>query len=135
MRSQSVPLGQVERIYVSDMGNKNNSDELRKGLLWALSKSKHFILAPSPKEADVVLEAQGELYLKGYYSLNPRSGESPANGRPIYGGSLSVELKDRSGETVWSYLATLKTGEGDAARALAKEAVKHLATTIEGKKP
>ena len=125
----------MERIYVSDMGNKNDSEELRKGLLWALSKSKHFILTQSPKDADLVLQAQGKLYLKGYYSLNPRAGESPANGRPIYGGSLSLELKDHNGDTVWSYLATLKTGERDAARTLAKDAVKHLASTIEGKKP
>jgi hypothetical protein len=120
------PLATVKRIYVQDLGKKAEADSLRRDLVNDLKKSKVFEVVGSAAEADAVLTGAAEVYVKGYYSLNPRSGESPSGGHPIYGGSLSVELKDKSGETVWSYLATSQSGMKDPAHDLARDVVKHM---------
>jgi hypothetical protein len=65
--------------------------------------------------------------------LNPRAGTSPTNGQAVYGGYISVELKDRAGVTLWSYLATPRSGSKDIARDLSKDVVKHLVASYEGK--
>ena len=44
----------------------------------------------------------------------------------MYGGYVSVELKDRAGVTLWSYLATPHTGSKNIAHDLSKDVVKHL---------
>ncbi|HUA18092.1 MAG TPA: hypothetical protein VMB25_05060 [Bryobacteraceae bacterium] len=116
----------AKRIFVADLGDKPAMQEVRNFLAADLRKSKVFTLAGSQADADAVLSGHGDLWVKGYYSLNPRAGTAPANGEPIYGGYISVELKDRSGDTLWSYLATPHYGSHNMARDLAKDVVKHL---------
>jgi len=72
----------------------------------------------------------GEIWVKGYRSLNPRSGRSPSNGTPVYAGYLSVELRDRNGETIWSYLATPGPST-DVAKDLSKRIAKHVAEALQ----
>jgi hypothetical protein len=115
-----------KHIFVADLGDKPALQEVRSRLIAELRKSKVFMVADSEAGADAILSGHGDLWLKGYYSLNPRAGTSPANGQPIYGGYISVELKDRSGDTLWSYLATPHYGSQNMARDLAKDVVKHL---------
>ena len=136
-RSQTQnPLQGINRIYLDSFGNKPGAGDLKKDLAAALRKLKTIELVNTPTQADATLSGDGEIYLKGYYSLNPRAGVSPGNGEPIYGGSLSVELKDRKGETLWSYLATPRSGMRDAARDLSKNVAKHLAAQLpQGKTP
>jgi hypothetical protein len=124
------PLHEVNRIYVDGFGAKTGANDLKRDLAAELRKLKAIQVVNSAAQADATLSGDGEIYLKGYYSLNPRAGVSPSNGEPIYGGSLSVELKDRNGETLWSYLATPRSGVRDAARELSKDVVKHLAVKL-----
>lgn len=91
-----------------------------------LRKVKAFDLVDSAADADATLSGSGEIWLKGFLSLNPRAGTLPENGQPVYDGYVSVELKDRNGETLWSYLATARAASKQPARELSKEVVRHL---------
>lgn len=99
---------------------------MKKDLAAELRKTDIFDVADSAEQADGILTGHGDTWLKGYYSLNPRAGPSPANGQPVYGGYVSVELKDRAGATLWSYLATPHSGSKNIAHDLSKDVVKHL---------
>lgn len=121
-------LQSVKRIFIDGLGNKPQLSEVKRDLASELRKSKIFEVVDSAGQADATLTGHGDTWLKGYYSLNPRSGTSPANGQPIYGGYVSVELKDRAGVTLWSYLATPHTGSRNIAHDLSKDVVKHLLT-------
>jgi hypothetical protein len=101
---------------------------VKKELSAELRRLDIFAVADSAGDADAKLTGHGDTWLKGYYSLNPRAGTSPANGQPVYGGYLSVELKDRAGVTLWSYLATPRAGSKNIAHDLSKDVVKHLLT-------
>jgi ABC-type phosphate transport system substrate-binding protein len=48
----------------------------------------------------------------------------------VYGGFVSVELKDATGETLWSYLATQSTGSENISKDLSKQIVKHLSEAL-----
>ncbi len=121
-------LRSVKRIYIDALGNKPGLGEVKKDLAMELRRTGIFVVADAPDKADATLTGRGDIWLKGYYSLNPRSGTSPANGQPIYGGYVSVELKDRAGVTLWSYLATPHTGSRNIAHDLSKDVVKHFLT-------
>ena len=79
-----------------------------------------------PRDADAIVSGDGETWIKGYRSLNPRSGRLPANGEPQYAGFLSVELRDTKGETLWSYLVTLGPASENISKDLSKQIVRHL---------
>ena len=133
MGAQAVAPHPVKRIYIDQLGAKNGSADIRRELISELRKSKIFQLAGSPSEADAVLVGDSEIWTKGFYSLNPRAGTSPANGQPVFGGFLSCELKDRNGDTIWSYLVTPAANSKDPARDLSRQVVKHLGTFAVGK--
>jgi len=127
----------VKRIYIDGIGQKSSLDKAKlekakKDLVAQLRKVKNVEVVDSPSQANVILSGDGEIYIKGFYSLNPRSGISPANGQPVYGGYLSVELKDTSGAILWSYLANAPETK-DAAHDLSKDIVRHLAAQLLGK--
>jgi hypothetical protein len=119
-------LRSVKRIFVGGLGDKPQLREVRNDLANELRRSQMFGLADSADQADATLIGHGDTWLKGYYSLNPRAGTSPANGQPVYGGYVSVELKDRSGVTLWSYLATPHASSKNIAKDLSRDVAKHL---------
>ena len=122
----------VNRIYVDGLGDKPQIREVEKDIVNELRRSEIFGVADSPEHADATLRGRGETWLKGYYSLNPRAGTSPANGQPVYGGYLSVELKDRAGVTLWSYLAAPHAASKNIAHDLSRDVVNHLIAAREG---
>lgn len=119
-------LRSVKRVFVDGFGDKPELREMKKDLAADLRKTQMFELANSPDDADAILTGRGDTWLKGYYSLNPRAGTSPSNGEAVYGGYVSVELKDRAGVTLWSYLATPHGGSKNIAHDLSKDVMKHL---------
>ncbi len=127
-------LGSVKRIFVDGLGDKSDLRDVKKDLVRELRGSDIFMVADSAQDADATLTGHGDTWLKGYYSLNPRAGTSPANGQPIYGGYISVELKDRAGMTLWSYLATPRSGSKNIAHDLSKDVVKHLLSSYLGQR-
>jgi hypothetical protein len=73
--------------------------------------------------------------VKGHYSLNPRHREVTADTQPFYGGYLSVELKGKGDETLWSYLVTPHPHvTGDIYKDLAGHVVKKLLDAIKEEK-
>jgi len=114
--------GQIEKsVFVDSFGDKPGASDLREQVTSELRKSHKFSVATAPGEADLVLTGTGEIWVKSHYSLNPRNRSVNSDAQAVYTGYLSVELKDKKGETVWSYLATPHTsGSGDVSRILAR---------------
>ena len=71
--------------------------------------------------------------MKSHYSLNPRNRSVNSDTQAVYTGYLSVELKDKKGETLLSYLATPhSSGSRDVSRTLAKLVVGKLSGELTG---
>src|ERR1700728_453710 len=81
---------QAKRLYVEPFTVKAGSEKLREDLITQLRKRTSISLVSDPAMADVILSGGGEIWIKGYRSLNPRSGREPSNGTPVYAGFLSV---------------------------------------------
>jgi hypothetical protein len=118
------------RVYIGSFGNKTDADQLRKELTSELSKSGDIEVVDSSSKANAILAGDSEIYVRSYVSLYARAGTSPEHGHPIYGGYVSVELKDSSGETLWSYLSALHSGSKHAAHDLSKDITRHLLTAL-----
>jgi hypothetical protein len=121
----------MERLYVEPFTTKAGSDKLRDAVIAELRKQSSIFLVVDESSAEAILGGGGEIWIKGYRSLNPRSGRSPSNGSPIYGGYLSVELRNGQGETLWGDLVTPSAGAEDVSKDLAKRIAKHAAEAME----
>jgi phosphate ABC transporter phosphate-binding protein len=121
----------VKRLFVEPFTTKAAPEKLRQHVIAELSKLPGVRLVSSEADADEILGGGGEIWIKGYLSLNPRSGRLPSNGTPVYSGYLSVELKNGKGETWWSYLATPEKSTWDISKELAKQIAKHVAAALE----
>jgi len=119
-------LAGIKRIFVEAFPAKTGSEKLREDLVAELRKLPAFSVVASEAGADAIIAGDGETWIKGYRSLNPRSGRLPSDGEPVYAGFLSVELKDTKGETLWSYLVTLGPASENISKDLSKQIVKHL---------
>ncbi len=126
-----APKTGVRRLYVEPFTTKSDSEKLRQNLIAEVRKLGSITLASEESNADAILGGGGEIWIKGYRSLNPRSGRSPSNGTPVYTGFLSVELRNTKGETLWSYLATPGTDSEDVSKDLSKRIAKHLAEALD----
>jgi phosphate ABC transporter phosphate-binding protein len=120
----------IDRIYVEPFTTKAGSEKLREEVVAELRKQGSISLVSDEASADAILGGGGEIWVKGYRSLNPRSGRSPSNGTPVYGGYLSVELRDRKGETLWGDLVTPSPGADNVSKDLARRIAKHAAEAM-----
>jgi hypothetical protein len=124
-------LGSVRRLFVGSFGEKPGATALRDNVAALLSRSHTVTVVNKSEGADGVLDGTGEVWVKGHYSLNPRQREVNADSQPIYGGYLSVELKGKGDETLWSYLVTPHPHvTGDIHKDLAGHVVKKLLEAI-----
>jgi hypothetical protein len=119
-------LSGIKRIFVEMFPAKTGSEKLRQDLIAELRRLGSPSIVASESDADAILTGDGETWIKGYRSLNPRSGRLPSDGEPVYAGFLSVELRDAKGETLWSYLETLGPTSDNISKDLAKQVVKRL---------
>jgi hypothetical protein len=123
----ATSLEQVARIYVDSFGDSAEAQQVRQAVMDELHRHGKPAAADSEAQSDAVLSGSGEVWVKGYYSLNPRARTIGAGAHPIYGGYLSVELKGRQHEVLWSYLVTpQRFGPEPIARNLAAQLVKKL---------
>src|SRR3984885_10605973 len=121
----------TRRLYVEAFATKADAERLREDVSAELRKLPSVSLVPDESSADLILGGGGEGWVRGYRSFSPRSHmKLPTNGTPIYGGYLSVELKNKSGVTVWSSLVTPGTASGDISKDLSKQIAKHLAEAL-----
>lgn len=120
-RSQSVT-----RLYVQPFDGKSG-DPFRQAAIKLLKDKKNITIVASEAAADRVLSGTNQTYVKGYLSRNPRVRYRNSDSRPVYAGYLSVELKDRQDEIVWSYLVTpARFGPEDINKNLAEQIVNKL---------
>jgi phosphate transport system substrate-binding protein len=121
----------AKRLYVEAFATKAGAEKLREDVTAELRKLSSVSLVSDEASADLVLAGGGEIWVKGYRSFSPRSHmKLPTNGTPIYAGYLSVELKNRKGVTVWSYLATPGAASEDISKDLSKRIAKHVAEAL-----
>jgi phosphate transport system substrate-binding protein len=128
---QEKPPGETRRLYVEPFTTKAGSEKLREDVLAELHKLSSISLVSSESSADAILGGGGEIWIKGYRSLNPRSGRLLSNGTPVYAGFLSVELRNTKGETLWSYLTTPAAASEDVSKDLAKRIAKHFVEALQ----
>lgn len=123
--------GKVQRVFVGEIRISEGSG-IRQALMEGLRKHGKPSLAGGSDSADATLTGYGQLLVKGYYSLNPRERSVGADAHRIYGGYLSVELRDRKGEVVWSYLVTpRRSGSDSISRDLAGQVLKKLREAVD----
>jgi hypothetical protein len=121
----TLPGQSISRIYVEPFGN--NQDSLQEETIRLLKSRKDVQVASSVDNADRVLTGTDQTYIKGYLARNPRVRYKNSDSRPVFGGYVSVELKDRQDETVWSYLVTPRRfGPEDLSKNLAGQIVNKL---------
>jgi phosphate transport system substrate-binding protein len=121
----------IKRLYVEPFATKAGAEKLRADVMAELRRQSSIALVSSEANADLILGGGGEIWVKGYRSLNPRSGRLPSDGTPVYGGYLSVELRDEKGETIWSYLVTPGATSGDISKNLSRQIAKHVVKALE----
>jgi phosphate transport system substrate-binding protein len=112
-------------IFVGSFGDRPGAARLRDAVVGDLAKSGKFHVVEDPASADATLEGKGEVWVSGYYSMNPRE-RTVSDSHALYTGYLSVELKNKKGETIWSYLATPHSSSGEVNRDLAQLVVRKL---------
>lgn len=94
----------IKRLYVDSFEGKFGSAELRQRVIARLNADHTWQLVDKPTEADAVVRGSGEIWVKGHFSNSPHAKSSTRE--PVYGGYLSLEVKDKRGEILWSYLVT-----------------------------
>jgi phosphate transport system substrate-binding protein len=128
---QTAPANPIKRIYVEPFATQAGSEKFREDVVSELRKLNGVSLAADESSADAILVGGGEIWIKGYRSHNPQLRNVPASGTPIYTGFLSIELRDKNGQTLWSYLATPPTASQDVSKDLSTLIVKKLAGVLE----
>jgi phosphate ABC transporter phosphate-binding protein len=97
------PLNRIHTIQVASMGEGASGQALRQRIVNRLSKSRRLQVVESQPAADVALRGTSSMWATGTISLSPHSKSAS---QTIYEGYLSVELVNKDGQTLWSYLVT-----------------------------
>jgi phosphate transport system substrate-binding protein len=127
---QTVPANPIRRLYVEPFATQAGSEKFREDVIGELRKLNSVSLAADESSADAILGGGGEVWIRGYRSHNPQLGKVPPNGTPIYTGFLSIELRDKSGQTLWSYLAAPPEASDDVLKDLSTLIVKKLVDAL-----
>src|SRR5215472_16660678 len=125
-----TPVNQIKRLYVEPLASQSGSEKFRADLISQLRKLKSVSLVADESSADAILGGGGEVWIKGYRSHNPQLGKVPPSGTPIYTGFLSIELRNKNGQTIWSYLATPPEESEDVSKDLSMVIAKKLVEAL-----
>jgi phosphate transport system substrate-binding protein len=104
-RAQTVEsLSGIKRVYVGSLGEGRGAAAMRERLAQRLRTIRALQLVASVGDADAVLKGDGRIWTSGYQAV----GAHPASAShvAVFDGFLSVELQNRSGVTLWSYLVS-----------------------------
>jgi phosphate transport system substrate-binding protein len=135
LAGQTAPTNQIRRLYVEPFATQAASEKFREDVISELRKAKSVSLAVDESSADVILGGGGEVWIKGYRSHNPQLGKVAPNGTAIYAGFLSIELRDKNGQTLWSYLATPPEASEDVSKDLSTLIVKKIVEALKQGEP
>jgi phosphate ABC transporter phosphate-binding protein len=98
-----APQG-IKTIFVDAFEHKADSAQLRDKVIARLHASREVRVVATASDADFIVQGTGETWVKGYVSINPRPSSSVR--QAVYGGYLSIAVKSKAGEMLWSYLVT-----------------------------
>ncbi len=101
--AESKPGGSVGKIFVEPFDGTQGSMQLHDNVVARLRGGGVKVVG-SEQEADVIVHGMGEVWLKGYVAINPHPAASVR--QPVYGGYLSLQVANKGGEVLWSYLVT-----------------------------
>jgi hypothetical protein len=128
----ALAAGSPARVFVELLGTKSGAAQLRNELVHLLEKERGIALVSDAAAADFIVSGEGDTYIKGYLGSNPRVRYLNGDARPVYGGFLSVEVKNREHDTIWSYLVTpRRLGSEDINRNLTGQLARKLVGAIE----
>jgi len=128
----ALAAGSPARVFVEPLGTKSGAAQLRNELVHLLEKERGIALVSDAAAADFIVSGEGDTYIKGYLGSNPRVRYLNGDARPVYGGFLSVEVKNREHDTIWSYLVTpRRLGSEDINRNLTGQLTRKLVGAIE----
>lgn len=97
------PHVHTRSIVVDSVGTGEGAGALRQRIVERLRKHPGLRVAASDAQADLMLHGRSSIWPTGSYSISPHSNSYRVTN---YEGYLSVELQDKAGQTVWSYLVT-----------------------------
>ena len=96
-------LAQARTIYISKFGGSQDAERLRARFAQHLAGGR-FRIVSLREQADAIIQGTGQIWLRGYVAINPRT---PSTDRqPFFGGYLSISVTNAQGEPLWSWLAT-----------------------------
>ncbi len=93
----------MRSIAVDSLGTGEGARALRQRIVERLSKHPGLRMAASDAQADLTLRGNSSIWPTGSYSISAHSNSYRVTN---YEGYLSVELQDKAGQTLWSYLVT-----------------------------
>lgn len=121
----------AKNLFIGSFGGGDQARQVRQAVMDELRKHGTFRVVDSPESADAVLTGSGDVWIKGYYSLNPRARALSEDAHPVFGGYLSVELKGKGNAVLWSYLVTPRRFGPDAiSRNLAVQVARKLREAV-----
>jgi phosphate ABC transporter phosphate-binding protein len=97
-------LPQVTKVFVAPMSGTSGAAELYQSLAKQLRKSRVFEVVATSSQADAVIKAGGQIWVKGHITTSPHTPK--AERQAIYAGYLSVEVVGADNAVIWSYLVT-----------------------------
>lgn len=101
-QAQTASANRVHTIHVASFGEDATAAALRQKIIGRLNRSGQ-IKAVDQSAADVELRGTSSIWATGTVVIDPRSN---ASRQTNYQGYLSLELVDKSGQPLWSYLVT-----------------------------
>lgn len=120
------PSTPIRNIFVDTFQGKLGADQLRQQVVDRLRQTSKFHLVDNASDADAIVHGSGEIWVEGHVALNPHG----STRETVYSGYLSLEVKSKSGETLWSYLVTPGRMYSDAARDMADHIVRLMVTAL-----
>jgi phosphate ABC transporter phosphate-binding protein len=97
-------LSRVKTLYVDSFSGGDEAAHLRSSLIHRLAKDGRFSLVQSAKGADAVVNGTGQIWIRGFITINPRN---PSTDRQaVYSGYLSLEVVGSDGQPLWSWLVS-----------------------------
>ncbi len=101
-RASSQTSAPIRKIFVDTFQGRLGSGQLREAVIASLRRNGAFQLVDNASDADAIVNGTGEIWVEGYVASRPHS----AARETVYNGYLSLEVKNKSGQTLWSYLVT-----------------------------
>jgi hypothetical protein len=101
-QGQTVALHAIRKVYVEPFQSDPSAAFIRGKLIQKLSRHQGFILVNHVEDSDAILQGSAAFWITGYYNPSPRIRYRTSRDVPVYAATLSLTLKDRQRNILWS---------------------------------